>query len=320
MLLIIPYFTEGKGSLPNLFPLWLASCKRNPTVNWLLVTDTKFSDDVPKNVKVLKMSFDEMRKRIQDLFDFPICLEKAYKLCDFKPTYGAVFADEAKGYDFWGFCDMDLIWGDIRAFITDDVLKDNKRILTSGHFTLFKNDDEMRNAYKTLDPMGVVDYKSVFTSPKSFCFDEWGGMSEILKRNNVKMYHNRVFADIQIDRFHLRPTREFSEKYYHEKKRKNLIYSVRDGKVICFYNLNGQLGSEEFMYIHFQKRHMSIEKGVDPDKFLIAPPNLIMKYTDVNLDKIKKLNRYTGLKWNPKGQMRRFARKAWYLARGKKLK
>lgn len=41
-----------------------------------------------------------MKERIQRIFDFPISLERPYKLCDYKPSYGEVFKDELAGYDF----------------------------------------------------------------------------------------------------------------------------------------------------------------------------------------------------------------------------
>ena len=55
-------------------------------------------------------------------FDFDISLERPYKLCDFKPTYGYVFYDLIKDYKFWGHCDTDIIWGRIDNFITSDAM------------------------------------------------------------------------------------------------------------------------------------------------------------------------------------------------------
>ena len=46
-------------------------------------------------------------------------------------------------YDFWGYCDIDLIFGNIRKFITDDILDKYDKILSRGHFTLFRNKDSI---------------------------------------------------------------------------------------------------------------------------------------------------------------------------------
>ena len=56
-------------------------------------------------------------------FDFAITLHTPYKLCDYKPAYGEIFAPELSGYDFWGYGDMDLVFGDLRAYFTEDKLR-----------------------------------------------------------------------------------------------------------------------------------------------------------------------------------------------------
>ena len=124
---VIPYF----GKFPNYFSLWLQSCRNNPTIDWLLFTDSNEKYDYPKNVKVTLIQFGELRDKIQNLFDFEISLLKPYKLCDFRPSYGEIFKEQLVGYDYWGFCDIDLIWGDLRKFLTDDLL--NNVIPTFGN-------------------------------------------------------------------------------------------------------------------------------------------------------------------------------------------
>ena len=110
---VVPYF----GKFPKGFQFWLLSCKCNPSIDWLIFTDDKTPYDYPENVKVTYWTFDQMKKKAQAIYDFPIFLERPYKLCDFKPAYGEIFADELKDYDFWGHCDIDLVWGNIRNFI-----------------------------------------------------------------------------------------------------------------------------------------------------------------------------------------------------------
>ena len=41
---VIPYF----GKFPNYFSLWLQSCRNNPTIDWLLFTDSNEKYDYPK--------------------------------------------------------------------------------------------------------------------------------------------------------------------------------------------------------------------------------------------------------------------------------
>ena len=152
--------------------MWLNTCANNPTVDFLIYTDNKGNFLYPDNVKVHEISFTEIKSRIQILFDFQIALEKPYKLCDFRPAYGEIFSEDIKEYDFWGHCDIDLFWGDIRQFITDDILDRYDRVLTRGHCGLYRNTEEVNSWYKTLPSCGYQGYKDVFQSMESRCFDE----------------------------------------------------------------------------------------------------------------------------------------------------
>ena len=125
IIFIIPYF----GHFNNYFEIWLNSCAHNPTIDWLIFTDCKNEYDYPRNVKVVYTTFDEIRTHFQSFYDFPISLEKPYKLCDFRPAYGEVFYDYIKDYDFWGYCDTDLVWGDLRKFFTEEILEINGKEL-----------------------------------------------------------------------------------------------------------------------------------------------------------------------------------------------
>lgn len=62
------------------------------------------------NLKIVYMTLDNIRERIQQLFNFPIVLDAPYKLCDYKPVYGNAFKDYFEGYDFWGYADLDLVF------------------------------------------------------------------------------------------------------------------------------------------------------------------------------------------------------------------
>ena len=44
-----------------------------------------------------------------------VTLDRPYKLCDFKPAYGFIFGEYLKEYDYWGHCDIDIVWGDLRG-------------------------------------------------------------------------------------------------------------------------------------------------------------------------------------------------------------
>lgn len=104
------------GEFPAIFPQWLHSCERNKTIDFLVVTDNNY-DNLPANVTFINMSLSNFRKlAIKKIGMEEISLKRIYKICDYKPIYGCILEDYIKEYDYWGHCDFDMIFGDIRFF------------------------------------------------------------------------------------------------------------------------------------------------------------------------------------------------------------
>ena len=94
ILFICPYF--GKLPIAHM-KLWLLSCEKNPTINWLILTDD-YTEELkyPSNVKVVYTTLEAIKQQVQKMFDFPIYLDHPYKLCDYKPAYGYIFLNYTK--------------------------------------------------------------------------------------------------------------------------------------------------------------------------------------------------------------------------------
>lgn len=160
------------GKFPWYFPFFIKSCSTNPTVNFVIFSDAIYTAELPKNVKIISFSLATFNQLATEKLGFKVVLKNAYKLCDFKPAYGVIFSDYLAKYDFWGMCDIDIILGRIREFITDEMLDTFDIINTrhdylTGSFMLFRNDDVANNLFAK-----SKDYKKVFESNKHYCFDE----------------------------------------------------------------------------------------------------------------------------------------------------
>ena len=127
IVMIFPYF----GKLPVQYKMWRESALRNPSVDFMFFTDADV--EPAQNIIVHKMQFEDFRQYIQAVFDFPIVLDRPYILCDFKPVYGQALQKYISKYDYWGYGDLDVVYGDFRAFFTDEVLSRHKFFL--GFFT-----------------------------------------------------------------------------------------------------------------------------------------------------------------------------------------
>lgn len=160
------------GELPWYLPFFLQSCAFNPTVDFLLAGDSLSDEGFPVNVRALHITLPQFRELAFQQLGLQINVEEPYKLCDLKPAYGTIFSDHIGVYDFWGHGDLDVIFGDIRGFITTEVLADHDVICVreeyvTGFFTLFRNVPHITELYRR-----SRDYEMVFTRPEHFCFDE----------------------------------------------------------------------------------------------------------------------------------------------------
>lgn len=276
ILIILPYF----GPLPPYFPLFLQSCRHNPSIDWLLLTDNRETYDYPENIRVVHTDFAAIQTMIQQKFDFPIVLHQPYKLCDYKPAYGFLFSEYLEGYDFWGYCDLDLIFGDLRALLPDEKLVVYDKVGHLGHLALYRNTPEVNRLF-----MAKVDgrarYREVFTSEKSCIFDEWDDLSinQMFLRTGKRLWlWNGFFDAYPYDDNLVRATRDVDFEDYSwipKIDRTPHWISWENGKIFSHTCKNGSWKKEELAYAHFQKRDMSVNCPVDGQPFWCLPNRFV---------------------------------------------
>ena len=110
-----PDGSEINGVWPLELPAFLISCKHNPTIDWKIVTNLEPPKDTPANVQFIKVELEELFDRFRPKVGKELPFTNLKKMGDVKATYGIIFDDIFKGYDYWGLCDMDIVWGDVRA-------------------------------------------------------------------------------------------------------------------------------------------------------------------------------------------------------------
>ncbi len=171
---------------------------------------------------------------------------------------------------------MDLIFGKIRDFITDEILDRYDRILTRGHFTLYRNVESVASINKKKIE-GVLYFKDVLSSSKSYAFDEWGGTSLIWKTLcKDRMYDEIVFQDVFSLKKHFESYQLVVNKVKGEPL-KDVVFLFDKDKGLFRLSRNKR---EKTMYVHLQKRPMRISSGFDfqSDRFVIVP-NKFINYT-----------------------------------------
>jgi len=258
--LILVYF----GSWPAWFPAFFLSCKYNRNIDWMIFTDCDTPPCEADNIEFIPFSMKKFRRLAAHKLGFPVNHSAPYKLCDFKPTYGLVFEDYLSGYDFWGHCDLDVVWGDIRKFITDEILAGHdivsaRKEKMCGHFSLYKNTWHTNRLF-TLHSQHV----EALALPETVSFDEdfmTLVVSEVMRQGFIKAYWpGYVLAN------------EFAEVL----RVSRTGWHWERGKL---YNRNDN--NREIMYLHFSEWKQSLGNinfscGDSPPGFDISPDSILV--------------------------------------------
>lgn len=277
------------GNVPNYYELWLKSVHYNKDYDFVLVTDSivPYSEG---NLTVINMDLTSFEKLARKRLSMKVNIAYAYKLCDFKPVYGIILSDYLKDYEYWGYCDLDIILGDLNAFITLEMLEKYDKIFPLGHFALYRNTPEVNQRYK-LKGSTFGDYDEVFIKNKIYVFDEGYGINNIYKQNGFPIYDKYVMADIA--------SRHKRLKLTINSKMENYTYQLfywDNGKIFrAFIDEEDNIEAEEFAYIHIKRRRMEApEFNVkDVNSFAILSSSFMKKSQGMpRLEDIKTYNPY----------------------------
>ena len=267
--IIIPYF----GAFPKFFPYFLMTARRNKNIDFEIFTDQpveQFSSLNARNIHFNRMTFSDLKKKIQSKFNFEILLNNPYKLCDYKPAYGLIFEEELIGYDYWGFCDTDILLGDIYQFLEDYEFftKEYDRYGLLGHLQIYKNIKEVNTIFKTGVGMSYrLDYQNVYTSNQNFIFDEQEGVQKLFDHSGMKQLQVTCFHDLDISRFSFGCNGEQKvQRYYFWAESKGLE-SIEFKKEHIYIT--------QPLYVHFQKRNIECPEVVENKQFYVVPNRLV---------------------------------------------
>ena len=239
------------GLLPNYFGIWTKSAAFNQSIDFLVVSDQMISN-LPSNVRTVSMSLDEMKSLAQRKLEMPdICLQRPYKCCDFRPAFGLIFEDYLRGYDYWGYCDFDMVFGDLNNFFTKYNLYSYDKFLTLGHLTLIRNTREVIERYK--DNGSKIGYREVFCSDKSCLFDEIDGITGIYQANGYPQFTGRIFSDIASIHNRYRDIEEYPLDAKAQNSR-HQVYYWENGHVYRNRFESTGVKQDEYIYMHFKRR------------------------------------------------------------------
>lgn len=219
-----------------------------------------------------------------------------YKLCDLRPTYGVLYEEDIRDYDFFGYGDIDVIYGNIRHFYTDEVL-DNNIISShtwclSGHFALIRNEKWLRNAFRR-----VINWKTILEKSRNMRFDEdkfikifkypkklplkWRHFYDILDPIG-KIYRSKLYLKEQFTT-PLTPARWLNDSVKHPS-----VWYWKDGRVT-----NELDGDTEFIYFHFMnfKHARYMDPAIGKEAFWSNLPTIVHVHPE-DIQKGIRIDRY----------------------------
>lgn len=169
---VIPYY----GQWPFYWPLWMVSAAKNRGFDFFVPTNLPKPGPTPENVHILPMTFSELSHRLSEVVGIPLGKFTYHKLCDFKPFYGLAFHDLLQSYRYWGYCDFDLFFGDLRP-LAEMAKSESFDFIspfdyTVGHCTLVRNEARVNQI-----ALKMADLENRCLEPGITFMDE-GGISE----------------------------------------------------------------------------------------------------------------------------------------------
>lgn len=283
------------GKFPEYIDLWLRTCEFNKDVDFYIVCDTKL-ESYSENIHEIRMTLQDFKKLAEIKLNKKLVLEVPFKCCDYKPLYGLIMEDYIGSYDYWGYCDFDMLFGDIIAMAKKYELTKYDKFLTLGHFSLVRNTEEINRLPMSSKYLGST-FERMISTGDTIQFDELpGGVNDIMDKECKKVFKTRIYADIS----RLWKRIKLAERYIDstDVNYPHQLFYWKEGRCFRRFIKEGEIEEEEYIYIHLKKRKykVDISERERINQIVISPNKLLIKenITSINVDEIKKYNPYRG--------------------------
>lgn len=283
--LLSPYY----GTFPNYFHIWIESAAKNTNIDFYIISDSEFNYQLYNNIFLIKRPLTAIKNKIEQITGFQIHLEKPYKLCDYRPAYGLIFDDIIANYDYWGWCDPDIIWGNLNILLTNDILNNFDVIGGCGQLTIMKNTYDLNHYFfyqnKNIQSFSFLE---ACKTKRNLIFDEWGA-SEIRRKLNIKttsLYEWLFTKALDI----IPPSYTTQNRPYPLMIRFNsfpILVEYEDGHIWGYSIVNNEIIKKEYAYCHLQKRKIDIYLKVTNHFIIFNELFLPVEMKDICIKKLK---------------------------------
>ncbi|KAL3924952.1 MAG: hypothetical protein SGILL_000725 [Bacillariaceae sp.] len=241
--IIIPFIGQGPTSIPSYLELFCTCAAGSASlVDFLLIHDgvldgfhQSITSPCPENVRFISLGdivgFSRALVKVTDRTpeeDFPSevggsrdslarvlakhIVKYPYVMVEFKPALGHIFQEYLDGYTHWGYSDLDIVFGDLARWISQDELDefdivtygfgDQERIYLRGQFTFHKNDQQKVNQlWRRCEYLSKMEerFAGVLSGKTHLRFESAEGCysEAVLEHSDIKIkYAVKAFTDV----------------------------------------------------------------------------------------------------------------------------
>jgi hypothetical protein len=225
------------GRWPAWIDFFIESCKWNPHVRWRIYTDCGVPENKADNVDIVHVSFDDYKAMARERLGVAFDPADRYKICDLRPALGFLHEQDVADFPFFGYGDIDVIYGDISQFYDESRLDQFDVVSThpervSGHFAIFRNTHELRGLFEA-----IPGYRQLLEEPHQTSVEEIEFSRLILNATALRTLFVERHSTVLSARGWHDGTMNYPQRWF-----------WKHGKLT-----NAQDGDREFLYLHFMR-------------------------------------------------------------------
>lgn len=271
------------GPLPRGIELWVRSIRHNPEISWVVVCDDPEALEKCRgpNITVIIDTLDHVFDYFAGRLGTRPLRSRPYKLCDFRPVYWMLLEKYGLKCDYWGHCDLDVLFGDVQTSLFEALSSRPFRVFSYGHLCIYRNNYIANNAYRLHHPK--LKWSTVFESCDAHGFDERLGIGLIWRQWALPHVQRSSVFDIDPQDRRLSSVRPWE----------NLCDQVlvwRDGRLFLIgRTLLRRFSRREFAYVHYQKRHTDVDQSATVENAIVYDGSRFLGSDQDDID-IQKIN------------------------------
>lgn len=252
------------GKEPACFSVWLKTAASNSGIDFVVICDFEPTLPPPANVRMVRETKSEYSAKVSRACGSPFSLGNPYKLCDQKLLIFRLYSDLLTGYEWFGYCDLDIVWGDLSLDLTPTALETLDKIGLNAHCSLWRLS---RFEAFLNDVAGLADSRKLLDRTRNYALDEHSGLQQLFaKCPRVQLFRHDLNLHpcqgklVPLDWYH-----RGSDTIYWERGR--LFW--REYTPLGYYET-------EHSYLHMQRNGFAVDVGsVQAADLFVLSPNRI---------------------------------------------